>query len=60
MAESVMPASEVLSRLSEQAAGTMADFLSIKPGDLTLDLAKATRESDRVHLSRSIPKPSRA
>jgi phage terminase small subunit len=55
MAESVMPASEVLSRLSEQAAGTMADFLSIKGRGTTLDLAKAAK-ADRLHLIKKYSK----
>lgn len=55
MAELVMPASEVLSRLSEHAGGTMADFLSIKGRGITLDLKKASL-ADKLHLVKKYSK----
>lgn len=40
-AESVMPANEILARLTEQARVSVADFFTVKGRGLTLDLKKA-------------------
>jgi phage terminase small subunit len=55
MAELVMPADEVLFRLSEQASGSMADFMSLKGRGVGLDLKKATL-ADKLHLVKKYSK----
>lgn len=55
MAELVMPADEVLFRLSEQASGSMADFMSLKGRGVGLDLKKAAL-ADKLHLVKKYSK----
>jgi phage terminase small subunit len=55
MAELVMPANEVLFRLTEHASGSMADFLSAKGRGVTLDLTKAIK-ADKLHLVKKYSK----
>src|SRR5689334_13493060 len=55
MAELVMPADEVLFRLTEHAAGSMADFMSLKGRGVALDLKKAA-VADKLHLVKKYSK----
>lgn len=55
MAELVMPADEVLFRLTEQASGSMADFLSVKGRGVALDLKRALL-ADKLHLVKKYSK----
>lgn len=55
LAECVMPPSEILTRLSEHARGSMADFVSFKGRGVTLDLKKAAL-ADKLHLVKRFSK----
>jgi phage terminase small subunit len=55
MAALVMPADEVLFRLSDQASGSMADFMSLKGRGVGLDLKKAAL-ADKLHLVKKYSK----
>jgi phage terminase small subunit len=55
MAEYVMPANEVLARLTDTARGSMADFLTIGPRGTRIDLRRAA-EADKLHLVKKYSK----
>lgn len=55
LAECVLPPNEILTRLSEHARGSMADFVSVRGRGVTLDLKKAL-EADRLHLVKKFTK----
>lgn len=55
LAESAMPASEILARLTEQARGSMADFIRPRGRGITLDLKHAA-EQGTLHLVKKYSK----
>jgi phage terminase small subunit len=55
LTESVMPKGEILGRLTDQARGSMADFLAIKGRGVTLDLKQAAA-SGALHLVKKYSK----
>lgn len=55
LAECAIPPNEILTRLSEHARGSMADFVSVKGRGVTLDLKKAIL-ADKLHLVKKFTK----
>jgi phage terminase small subunit len=53
LTEMTMSAAEVLKRLSDMARADMSDYVDIKDGKTTLNLAKA-KEDGKLHLIKSI------